>query len=170
MVIWLFVILVFIIRYVFPKKCGEQSCYRLTVMPVYGFRGKVLRMAYMVTNTFLLFAPLFICRFDVNAIAVNGVVLASLALVFYFFSVRDFCRGRGLISSGVYRLSRNPQTLSFIAFYAGIALCIQSVFYAVVLLFFIFSIHGLLLMEEKYCLMNFGSDYSSYYQSTPRYI
>ncbi|PLW96054.1 MAG: hypothetical protein C0593_12570 [Marinilabiliales bacterium] len=166
----IFCLPIIIIRYIFPLVVGMQSGKRLALMPVYGAWGKIAVICYLFSNTFLLFSPLFFKPEYANAVIVSGIMICCLSLVFYFLSVRDFCRENSLITSGVYRLTRNPQTIAFFGLYLGIALSFGSVMYYLALLMFIISIHKLLLMEEKYCRDNFGKAYIDYCCTTARYI
>ena len=77
---------------------------------------------------------------------------------------------RKMITSGIYKISRNPGFLGFDCVYLGSLL----MFFGWILLFFsVFAavmLHLQILQEEKYLPSAFGEDYISYKKSVCRYF
>lgn len=77
---------------------------------------------------------------------------------------------RDMITSGIYKISRNPAFLGFDCVYLGILL----MFFNWILLFFsVFAaamLHLQILQEEKYLPSAFGEDYLSYKKHVCRYL
>lgn len=77
---------------------------------------------------------------------------------------------REMVTSGIYKISRNPAFLGFDCVYLGILL----MFFNWILLFFsVFAaamLHLQILQEEKYLPAAFGDDYISYKKRVCRYL
>lgn len=77
---------------------------------------------------------------------------------------------RDMITSGIYKISRNPAFLGFDCVYLGILL----MFFNWILLYFsVFAaamLHLQILQEEKYLPSAFGEDYLSYKKHVCRYL
>ena len=77
---------------------------------------------------------------------------------------------RGMVTSGIYRISRNPAFLGFDCVYLAVLL----MFFNWTLLFFsVFAavmLHLQILQEEKYLPAVFGEDYISYKKCVCRYL
>ena len=74
------------------------------------------------------------------------------------------------ITEGLYRFSRHPLYLSLFIVYIGISIATAS------WVFFLLGIANVIwmrvesLVEERYCLERYGSDYREYINRTPRWI
>jgi protein-S-isoprenylcysteine O-methyltransferase Ste14 len=96
-------------------------------------------------------------------------------------AVRELVRGgsspnpsspsRALVTSGIYRWTRNPIYLGDLAFVAGLAVALSSVWYlvATVLLFALLH-YGVVRREEHYLARKFGSAYDDYRRQVRRWI
>lgn len=75
-----------------------------------------------------------------------------------------------LITSGVYRYSRNPAFVGFDIMFAGFALTYPNLLTILVAVINTAAIHRLILQEEKHLKSVFGKAYMDYMSKTPRYI
>jgi len=102
---------------------------------------------------------------------VAGIILLAIALIFYFSTLRLMLpgiRGNKLITTGAYRLCRNPLYSALInLFVPGLALLLNS------WLIFTVSLAGYLLIrkyiheEEELLDRIFGDKYKRYHEQTP---
>lgn len=113
-------------------------------------------------------------------IMIAGVLLGiagDLIFVVAVVTMRDSWRAgiaeednREMITSGIYKISRNPAFLGFDCVYLGILL----LFFKWILLFFsVFAavmLHLQILQEEKYLPVAFGEEYISYKKHVYRYL
>jgi len=95
------------------------------------------------------------------------VALSGLLATYYSFYSSP---GGQLVTSGVFRISRNP-----FYFYTSIAFLgvgIASLSWLLILLTIIFAIlqHGIVLAEERICELNYGKEYLEYKKNVPRYF
>jgi protein-S-isoprenylcysteine O-methyltransferase Ste14 len=76
-----------------------------------------------------------------------------------------------LVTSGVYRFSRNPAYLGLVLIIAGIALWVGSLSpWIMVLLFPLFLYKSYIQLEEEELLARFGQRYQQYRQLVPRWL
>jgi len=76
-----------------------------------------------------------------------------------------------IVSSGLFRLSRNPLYLCLTLMYLGLTLAVNTWWGIAVLLPLILVMHfGVVLREERYLEKKFGEDYRQYRSSVRRYL
>ncbi len=120
-------------------------------------------------------------RLPLNGIAVRltGAALAALGVALMAAGMIEFRSARRilgmeashLITTGIYRWSRNPQFLGWYLLDAGVALAGSSGYALLVaLLTVIFGHYYLAKLEEPFLERVFGREYLSYKQRTSRYI
>ena len=121
-------------------------------------------------NTSLAFIPL---RFIGLIIGIVGVVLFGIAV----HTMKDSWRAgipesdkTDLVTTGIFRISRNPAFLAFDFVYMGVLLMF---FNWILLLFTIFAmimLHLQIKQEEFFLIETFGKEYQEYKQKTRRYL
>ena len=75
-----------------------------------------------------------------------------------------------LVTSGIYRYSRNPAFLGFDFMYAGLLLMYFNLTMLVVSAFAIIMLHLQILQEERYLTENYGESYREYRKHVFRYL
>ena len=75
-----------------------------------------------------------------------------------------------LVTTGIYRYSRNPAFLGFDFMYIGVLLMYFNVLTAFFTLFAIVSLHLQILQEERYLASAFGAPYIEYKNQVFRYL
>ncbi len=103
--------------------------------------------------------------------AVGGIVYV-FALALFVWSFWSYCTADRdkLITKGIYRYSRNPMYVVFTIGFLGIAISCASLWLLLVLLPYVWAMHGTILGEEQYCEKTFGDDYREYKKRVPRYL
>jgi protein-S-isoprenylcysteine O-methyltransferase Ste14 len=76
----------------------------------------------------------------------------------------------GVVSTGLYRYSRNPQWLGLAAVFAGTALATASGLHLILLVIVVSSYHLRILREEEVCEAAYGQSYREYKRQVPRYL
>jgi protein-S-isoprenylcysteine O-methyltransferase Ste14 len=109
-----------------------------------------------------------------------GVIFAGGGVLFFLLaitSMRDSWRAgvdesqkTTIVTTGVYRVSRNPAFLGFDLLYLGTALAMPNMVMIVVALISMVLMHLQILEEEKFLPRAFGEEYLRYKQYTPRYL
>lgn len=110
-----------------------------------------------------------------------GAVALALGVALALASILTMLRGKGtlntqaaskgLVTSGVYRLSRNPMYVSNIMMYLGFA-ALFSVTWALALLPLpiLYTHFAVILREERFLARNFGEPYSAYAARVRRWL
>ncbi len=75
-----------------------------------------------------------------------------------------------LVTSGIYKYSRNPAFLAFDLQYVGVLLLYCNVLSAAFTVFAVVMLHLQILQEEKYLEKTFGEEYLNYNKKTFRYL
>ena len=75
-----------------------------------------------------------------------------------------------LVTSGIYRYSRNPAFLGFDFMYVGLLLMYFNLSMFVVSAFAIIMLHLQILQEERYLTENYGESYREYRKHVFRYL
>ena len=98
----------------------------------------------------------------------------ALALFAYSFSVlgRDnsYCAQDGLVTSGIYRWTRNPQNAMLIVVYGALAIAADSLSAYVLCAAMMAVYHLMVLAEEPWLAGIYGSAYGDYCREVPRYF
>ena len=110
-----------------------------------------------------------------------GVVLMVLAAAVLFWSFRQFQKAGtnvvpyqptlAIISSGLYRYSRNPMYLALGLFYAGIGIAADNLWVLVLLVPLLVVVYtGVIAREERYLEAKFGEAYLRYKAKVRRWL
>lgn len=75
-----------------------------------------------------------------------------------------------LISTGIYRFTRNPYFLSYLLMFSAYTIILQNTILFGLSLIGFLLIHKMILKEEKYLCSVHGSDYTEYKKKVPRYL
>jgi protein-S-isoprenylcysteine O-methyltransferase Ste14 len=78
--------------------------------------------------------------------------------------------GKGMITTGIFTLSRNPIFLFMDVYFAGILLIYPNILLIIATVCAIAGIHFQILREEKFLLNQFGEKYTEYKRKTRRYL
>jgi protein-S-isoprenylcysteine O-methyltransferase Ste14 len=102
-----------------------------------------------------------------------GLIIFLLALISFGKSWRigiDEENSNELITSGIFKYSRNPIFVFMDIYFLGIALIYPNIVFIIVAIVTILSIHLQILREEKFLLNKFGEKYLEYKSKTRRYV
>ncbi|MCX7772202.1 MAG: isoprenylcysteine carboxylmethyltransferase family protein [Clostridia bacterium] len=102
-----------------------------------------------------------------------GCAIFIMAMVFMKTSWRvgiDKKTSSELITSGLYKYSRNPAFVGFDLMFLGFSLMYFSVAVIIAVLINIIALHFLILEEERHLTALYGDVYRQYQKTTPRYL
>ena len=109
-----------------------------------------------------------------------GLALTAFGVIFFISAVvqmRDSWRAgispdekTGLVTSGIYRVSRNPAFVGFDLTYIGLLLCFANWLHLVVVVCTVVIFHLQILQEERFLLSRKDIDYKAYYNRVRRYL
>jgi protein-S-isoprenylcysteine O-methyltransferase Ste14 len=102
-----------------------------------------------------------------------GLIIFLMALVSFGKSWRigiDEKNSNELITTGIFKYSRNPIFLFMDLYFMGIMLIYPNIVFIVVAICVIIGIHLQIIREEKHLLNKFGEEYIKYKKQTRRYL
>ena len=111
---------------------------------------------------------------------VSGIVISFIGNIIFAIAVinmKDSWRAgiaendkTEIITSGIYKISRNPAFLGFDCVYAGLVLMFFNLPLLIFSIFAMVMLHLQILQEEQYLPKVFGDDYINYKNKVCRYI
>jgi len=110
-----------------------------------------------------------------------GLLFSWASLPFIILSLREFYKVKTafdarrttttLVTSGIYKFSRNPAYLSLVLFYIGLSFLINSIWILILVIPAIYSVQKYCIeREEKYLEGKFGSLYLGYKKQVRRWL
>lgn len=115
-----------------------------------------------------------------RATVLPGAVIALLGVLVFIaamLTMRDSWRAgipdgedTAMITSGLYRISRNPAFLGFDLMYLGTLIAFSNIVHLAFALFAIVMLHMQILEEERYLAQVFDEAYAAYKARTGRYF
>ena len=75
-----------------------------------------------------------------------------------------------LVTSGIYRLTRNPYFISYLLMFVGYTVILQNLLLLSLTVIAIFFVHFMILKEEKYLFTVHPKKFSEYKNNVPRYL
>ena len=104
------------------------------------------------------------------AAAVGATVYVAARVQFRSFRLTWGLDSSRLVTSGIYRLSRNPQTVGAVLFWTGTALLGGSGVALLLVTLLCLALLVWLPVEEQILERKFGQDYRHYRKGTPRFL
>lgn len=147
-----------------------------------GFLYGLVSMVIIPLILFYLSITLHLAAYENPITQLFGIILITIGGVILLLCVRTFKRiGKGspwpsdppkrLVTSGIYKYSRNPQFVASAMIWLG-----EFLFFGQYVLFFyslawiVFNHLVLIFYDERMLINKYGREYINYAKSTPRYI
>jgi protein-S-isoprenylcysteine O-methyltransferase Ste14 len=119
--------------------------------------------------------------FSTLASIIIGLLFSWASLPFFILSLKSFFKAKTtfdarnttttLVTTGIYKLSRNPAYLSLVLLYIGLSFLINSVWILILVVPAFYSIQKFCIeREEKYLEGKFGDRYLAYKKQVRRWI
>lgn len=99
------------------------------------------------------------------AIYVVALVIFNVALINYHNTPLD-----RPVTQGLYRYSRNPQTVGLLLAFVGTAVAVGAWLLVLLVAVMSLSVNTRILAEERACLTQYGESYREYMARVPRYF
>jgi protein-S-isoprenylcysteine O-methyltransferase Ste14 len=101
-----------------------------------------------------------------------GIFVFSLGLIMLAIATYNFITTRSdlLITKGVYKISRHPMYLATLFICLGSGIASGSLIFIFLSLIMAFCFHKEALVEEKYCLKQYGNSYLQYISNVSRWF
>ena len=116
----------------------------------------------------------------INWIKYFGIILCYIGLLIFLLALISFGKvwrigidennSNKLITSGIFKYSRNPIYLFMDIYFVGILLIYTNIVFIVIAIGILIGIHIQILREERFLTRKFGEKYREYKSMTRRYI
>jgi protein-S-isoprenylcysteine O-methyltransferase Ste14 len=94
-----------------------------------------------------------------------GAIIMTAGMLSFFATAAD-----KLVTTGVYRFSRNPIYFGMFLIFGGTGIACVSWIFLLLTAVFIIVLHIFIVSEERSCLQKYGDPYLEYMNRTPRWI
>ena len=137
---------------------------------------------FVVITALQIDLPMIISRLWIEIVWVKyvGITFCYIGLIVFLWSLISFGQAwrigidennaNELITSGIFRYSRNPIFLFMDLYFTGIMLVYPNIVFIIITIGTIIGIHLQILREEKFLLKKFGEKYIEYKSKTRRYV
>jgi protein-S-isoprenylcysteine O-methyltransferase Ste14 len=127
--------------------------------------GRIAAISFVALT---LFARL---RLD-TALFYVGLAIYVIGYAVVMVSLNDYKRTPAdeLVTTGLYRYSRNPQWLGLAGVFVGTALTVGGWLHLLLVFLLVITYHFQILLEEGICESAYGDTYRDYMRRVPRYL
>lgn len=109
--------------------------------------------------------------FFVAAVGIITILLAANLFQKANTPLKPFKKPEKLVTTGIYRFTRNPMYLGMVIILTGLGIFLGSLSAFLVIPLFIWAIHTNFILHEEQLLLNtFGKDYADYLSRVRRWI
>lgn len=125
----------------------------------------VARFPVIIQNDFVRY-----CGVLISIVGVSLLITAMATLHDSWRGGIDYDQNTELVTTGIYRYSRNPGFAGFDLFYIGISLLFSNLLNIIFSGMLMLILHLQILEEEKFLKIAFGKEYLDYRKKTKRYF
>ena len=102
----------------------------------------------------------------------SGLTIYLFGIVFSIVALLNFatCPKDKVITSGLYRFSRNPMEIGMVLTQLGLGIACSSWLYLLLVVVLMTLLQANSSAEERFCLYRYGDEYQMYMNRTPRWI
>jgi protein-S-isoprenylcysteine O-methyltransferase Ste14 len=137
---------------------------------------------YIIITALHISVPTIISRYLINIIWVKyiGIMFCCIGLIIFLLALISFGNAwrigidennsNELVTSGIFKYSRNPIFLFMDLYFIGIMLIYQNIVFTIVAICTVIGLHLQIAREEKFLQNKFGERYREYKKETRRYI
>ena len=169
---WIFMVIFFLIFGIVIKTCPKEVITRL-----YDNKGwtkkqyiftKLAKICALIHLILVIFTPLNIGSIEFMI----GIIIFLIGTIGFVIAVRNFKKAPldKPITSGLYKISRNPQIMALFLVSFGTSLAISSWIAILIVIVSVFFLHFRILGEEKRLAEQYGNSYLVYKKKVPRYF
>lgn len=166
LVIPMLLIFFFAVKVTSARESGEAGAFQLTKKEKRVINAIFLPM--VVSFVYAVFLPLQ----SATAWLISGLAVYLFGMFFIIVAVLNFATSpkNRLVTTGVYRFSRNPMYVGLLLMQFGVGIACSSWLYLLLTVALMILLNANLSAEERYCLYRYGEDYQKYLNNTPRWI
>ena len=166
--IWLVIAFFLVPLNIIPKGREEGSDFTAEFSKTQKYAIRSMHIIYLLAIIYSIFVPLKLG----TAWFYAGLPIYLLGLIAYVMVWVGFATTPSdkLVTTGIYRYTRNPMQLSQVVIFLGVGIATASwVFLLLAVAYMIMPLFWLS-AEERHCLKYYGDSYREYMKRTPRWI
>jgi len=136
--------------------------------------GAVIQFGSVIFSDMIWSAPLIL---PVHIVGLALLFLGNIIFIMAMLTMRNNWRAgfdnnqnTNLVTTGIYKYSRNPAFVGFDLLYIGCAAAFPNIINIIAALTLVILFHMQILGEEEYCAKVFGQEYSEYKMKVRRYF
>lgn len=169
---WIFMVIFFLILGIVIKTCPKEVITRL-----YDNKGwtktqyiftKLAKLCALIHLILVIFTPLNIESIEFMI----GIIIFLIGTIGFVIAVTNFKKAPldKPITSGLYKISRNPQIMTLFLVSFGTSLMIGSWIAIIIIIVSAIFLHFRILGEEKRLTQQYGDSFLEYKKKVPRYL
>ena len=169
---FILVLPIIFIRFGILSILSKEAVKRAAFYPPTEGNEKAAYWIYQITTLFLITVPIFVKAKLNDNTSFIGLGIYITGMILYAVSIIQFAKPNqnSLNTAGLYKISRNPMYIAFFLYFMGLSLLTGSWLLLFILVIFLGSQHYLILSEERWCIKEFGEEYTKYMNKVRRYI
>lgn len=165
---------VFVIQMLVVMLIGKNARNRSHVPPdarknrLERYTGSIANVVWLLAMAYSIFLPLQLSTnwFHIGIfVYAIGLILLVMATYSYVTAAPDH-----VITAGIYQFSRHPMYLAIFLICLGSGITTASLLFIFITIILGFCLHREALIEERFCLNEYGSTYRQYLDRVPRWI
>jgi len=168
LMIWLVIAFFLVPLNIIPKGREEGSDFTAEFSRTQKYAIRSMHIIYLLTIIYSIFVPLKLgTGWFYTGLAVYLLGLIVYVMVWVGFATTPPDK---LITTGIYRYSRNPMQLSQVVIYLGVGIATASWVFLLIAVAYIVMPFLWVAAEERHCLKYYGDAYREYMNRTPRWL
>ncbi|MGX7131756.1 MULTISPECIES: methyltransferase family protein [Enterococcus] len=158
------------IRFILLGLLNKDALKRAAFFPPMKGLEEIFYLLYQLATLFIFIYLFFLTIHLDDWVSFVGLSTYVLGCLLLLMATITFAEKKQLITTGLFRLSRNPMYLGYFIYFLGCVFLTRSWVLFFSLLLFQFAAHWIILSEERWCEETFGLDYLTYKKKVPRYF
>lgn len=162
----------FFIRFGLLRIVNRSALKRAAFFAPLEKKAKAAYLLYQISTVFIVIMPLFLKVKAELPFFLMALFVYLLGVGILLISTINFAAPlqNGLNINGLYKFSRNPMYMGYFICFFGCVLSTGSLLLLGAVLVFVVTSHWIIIAEEKWCVEQFGEDYTEYMKKVRRYI
>jgi protein-S-isoprenylcysteine O-methyltransferase Ste14 len=165
---WIYVVLFGLIHLFLSLIFSKEALKRIATEPGKRKSKIIIDILWYISLAY----PLFLTIKLNSVLFYIGSSIYLISLVLYFKACADFAATPldKPVTTGMYRISRNPIHISWLLCWVGLGISTASWLLILITVVMAILMHKNYFIEEKFCLEKYGDDYREYMKKVRRYI
>ena len=170
---WIFMS-VFLLQMLVMALVGRQAWERSHIPAHFGrnrferYTSTVANLVWLAAMGFSVFLPLVFG----TVWFYSGLTVFIIGLIILLIATSNFINtpADAVITKGVYQISRHPMYLATFLICLGTGIASASSLFVIISVIMVYCFHREALLEERFCLEQYGVAYQQYLRSVPRWL